>query len=98
VPPLLCRFITEQYNLMIANGQLAYDDKQVEKAYYAYGLFVTETLLTMLLPTVAREAGAELLPTYSYSRLYLRGAEMARHIDRPACEVSTTLALSQQGD
>jgi hypothetical protein len=96
VPPLLCRFITEQFNLMIANGQMPYNDNQVEKAYYGYGFYVTETLLAMLLPTVARETAADLAPTYSYSRLYLNGAELTRHVDRPCCEVSATLTLATQ--
>ena len=96
VPPLLCRFIAEEYNLMLANGALALDDKQVEKAYYAYALPATEALLGMLLPTVAKETGTELLPTYSYSRVYLPGAWLKKHTDRPACEVSATVALAQQ--
>jgi hypothetical protein len=98
VAPLLCRFIAEEFNLMLANDYLATDDKQVEKAYFAYGLPVTEALLTMLMPTVAKETGAELLPTYSYSRVYLPGAWLKKHTDRPACEVSATLALAQKTD
>jgi hypothetical protein len=96
VPELLCRFIAEEYNLMLANGYLAFNDKQVEKAYYAYALPVTESLLGMLLPTVAKETGAELLPTYSYSRVYLKGAWLKKHTDRPSCEVSATLAIAQK--
>lgn len=96
VPPILCRFIAEEYNLMLANGMLALDDKQVEKAYYAYSLPATEALLGMLLPTVAKETGTELLPTYSYSRVYLPGAWLKKHTDRPACEVSATVALAQK--
>lgn len=98
VPPLLCRFITEEFNLMLANDYLATDDKQVEKAYFAYGLLPTEALLTMLLPTVEKETGTELLPTYSYSRVYLPGAWLKKHTDRPACEVSATVALAQRTD
>jgi hypothetical protein len=98
VPPLLCRFITEEFNLMLANGYLATDDKQVEKAYFAYGLPATEALLTMLMPTVEKETGTELLPTYSYSRVYMPGAWLKKHTDRPACEVSATVALAQRTD
>jgi hypothetical protein len=96
ISPLLCRFIAEEYNLMLNNGYLAYDDKQVEKAYYAYALPQSEALLTMMLPTVAKETGTDLLPTYSYSRVYLTGAWLKKHTDRPACEVSATLALAQR--
>ncbi len=98
VPSLLCRFVAEQFNLMLANSQLAFNDHQVEKAYFAYGLPVTEALLTLLLPRVIEETGDELLPTYSYSRVYLPGAELKKHRDRPSCEISATLALAQKTD
>lgn len=105
VPPLFCRFVAEQYNMMLSNDMIPYDEKHgergnleygVEQSYYAYALPVTEALLTMLLPTVAKEIGAELLPTYSYSRVYLKGAQLKRHTDRPNCEVSVTLAVAGQ--
>ena len=35
----------------------------------------------------------ELVPTYSYHRLYTTGTELKRHKDRPSCEISTTLCL-----
>ena len=37
--------------------------------------------------------GAKLLPTYGFSRIYHKGADLHRHIDRPACEVSCTFPL-----
>lgn len=93
---LLCRYITEEFNVMLANGHLATDDKQVERAYFAYGLPATEALLTMVMPTVERETGIELLPTYSYARIYLPGASLKKHTDRAECEVSTTVTLAQR--
>jgi len=33
------------------------------------------------------------LPTYAYARIYKNGAVLARHRDRPACEISLTLHL-----
>ena len=35
-----------------------------------------------------------LYPTYTYARLYRTGNEMPKHIDRPACEYSLTVKLS----
>ena len=34
----------------------------------------------------------------SYSRVYLPGAWLKKHTDRPACEVSATLTLAQKGE
>ena len=35
----------------------------------------------------------DLVPTYSYHRLYTQGTELKRHRDRVSCEISTTLCL-----
>jgi hypothetical protein len=39
----------------------------------------------------------KLLPTYAYARVYKNGAELVKHTDRPACEVSVTLHLGSDG-
>jgi hypothetical protein len=41
--------------------------------------------------------GEKLLPTYAYARIYKNGAELKKHTDRPACEVSVTLHLGSDG-
>jgi len=35
----------------------------------------------------------QLKPMYSYSRLYLGGAELEKHTDRKACEISASITL-----
>ena len=52
-----------------------------------------ETLLVKMLPVMAKETGLDLIPTYSYARIYKKGDELKRHKDRPSCEISTTLNL-----
>lgn len=54
---------------------------------------LAEVLLIQLLPFVSRRAGLNLLPTYSYLRRYKKGADLNKHTDRAACEVSCTLYL-----
>jgi len=39
----------------------------------------------------------KLLPTYSYARIYKNGAELTKHTDRPACEISVTLHIGSDG-
>ncbi|MBX3595432.1 hypothetical protein [Sphingomonas sp.] len=51
------------------------------------------TLLWGLTPVVASLAGRDLLPTYSYLRLYREGDICRVHADRPSCEVSLSLTL-----
>jgi hypothetical protein len=52
-----------------------------------------ETLLAKLNPTMEKETGYKLHPTYSYARIYKTGDVLHRHKDRYSCEVSTTLHL-----
>ena len=68
-------------------------DKQVPGAYSKYGAWVMETLLMYMIPIMKAKTGMELLPTYSYTRLYEKGNILKRHKDRPSCEISTTLHL-----
>ena len=68
-------------------------DKQVPGAYSKYADWVMETLLMFMIPIMKAKTGMELLPTYSYTRLYEKGNILHRHKDRPSCEISTTLHL-----
>ena len=68
-------------------------DKQVPGCYASYGDWVMETLLMYMIPIMKAKTGLELVPTYSYTRIYEKGNILHRHKDRPSCEVSTTLHL-----
>ena len=88
------QFVSESIGLLRKRNQLKYNDSQVEKAYAAYGNPISERLLQSLRPAVSRVTSYPLLPAYSYLRVYLRGAVLAKHVDRPSCEISTTVAIS----
>jgi len=68
-------------------------DQQIPGAYSRYADWVMETLLMYMIPIMKQRTGMELLPTYSYTRLYEKGNILRRHKDRPSCEISTTLHL-----
>ena len=68
-------------------------DKQIPGAYSKYADWVMETLLMYMIPIMKAKTGMELVPTYSYTRLYEKGNILHRHKDRPSCEISTTLHL-----
>ena len=50
-------------------------------------------LLYHLLPIMEKETNLKLKPMYCYSRLYLGGAELKKHLDREACEISASITL-----
>jgi len=68
-------------------------DKQIPGCYTKYGDWVMETLLQYMRPIMKAKTGMDLIPTYSYTRLYEKGNILRRHKDRPSCEISTTLHL-----
>ena len=68
-------------------------DQQIPGAYSKYADWVMETLLMYMIPVMKAKTGLELIPTYSYTRLYEKGNILRRHKDRPSCEISTTLHL-----
>ena len=68
-------------------------DPQIPGCYSKYADWVMETLLMYMIPIMKAKTGMELLPTYSYTRLYEKGNILHRHKDRPSCEISTTLHL-----
>ena len=69
------------------------EDKQVPGAYSKYADWVMETLLMYMIPIMKAKTGLNLIPTYSYTRIYEKGHILKRHKDRPSCEISTTLYL-----
>jgi len=81
-------------NITYDTGLLGtWGDIQVPNTYSHYADNVMETLLVKMLPVMAKETGLNLVPTYSYARIYKKGDILRRHKDRPSCEISTTLNL-----
>ena len=68
-------------------------DTQIPNTYSCYSDFVMETMLMKVLPIMQQETGLNLVPTYSYARVYKKGDTLHRHKERPSCEISTTINL-----
>ena len=81
-------------NIVYDIGMLGtWTDQQVPNTYSHYADMVMETLMVKVLPKMQQETGLQLIPTYSYARLYKKGDILKRHKDRPSCEISTTVHL-----
>lgn len=70
-----------------------FNDKQAPGDYSQYGDLIFDTLLARKLSEMEFLTGKKLIPNYTYYRLYTTNTELVRHIDRPSCEISTTLCL-----
>lgn len=89
-----CELATQYAKFSMARGFSPEEDSgQVPGAHSAYADPFMETLLLICKPRIELVSGLNLFPTYSYFRIYRTGDALARHFDRPACEVSVTLCL-----
>ena len=68
-------------------------DTQIPNTYSHYADLVMETLMSRTLLTMKKVTGLELIPCYTYARIYKFGDELHRHKDRPSCEISGTMNL-----
>lgn len=51
---------------------------------------LVEVILDLCKEGVEQQTSLELIPTYSYTRVYRGGEELIPHTDRPSCEISVT--------
>lgn len=93
IPRIMCDYIARNIRVLEANSRLSFGDSQVEKAFSGGSPAVTETLLDLMTPVLSQTLHCELYPTYSYLRIYVKGAELGKHTDRFSCEISATLPI-----
>lgn len=67
-----------------------------DTGYYADPL--AESLLISKKQLMEKETKYSLLPTYSYWRMYTHNANLIRHKDRVACEISVTIQVTSSGE
>jgi hypothetical protein len=70
-----------------------FNDPQVPNTWCCYADIAMETLLSDMKKVVEGITGEELLPTYSFVRVYKKGDILKKHIDRPSCAISCTLNI-----
>jgi hypothetical protein len=52
-----------------------------------------DAILSWITPNINRLVGFDVAPTYSYTRVYGKGAVLERHIDRDSCEISVSVSI-----
>ena len=95
--PEFISFIQEYFFVRI-NAQQATIDSQAPLSYSFYADPLIETILGKSCDALTEISGINLLPQYSYVRLYKQKEELIIHKDRPSCEISATLSLGFSDD
>ena len=70
-----------------------FDDDQVVGEYSKYGDLIFETLLLGKRKELSEITQINLVPQYSYYRLYTEGSELVKHKDRKSCEISMKVSI-----
>jgi hypothetical protein len=81
------------YNKLDLNKDYKLDSQSFSPAWYNDPLMTS--LLDLKLTKVEKESHLKLFPTYAYWRYYVFGADLKKHIDRPACEISVTACIKK---
>jgi len=68
-------------------------DPQCPLSDSIYGDPEWDKMLEELAKPLGEMIGIDLLPTYTYSRIYYKGEELKIHKDRPSCEISATMTV-----
>lgn len=72
---------------------LYFGDTDVDNCFGCYSSNCFEGLLLLMKEKMEKITGLDLLPTYSFGRIYYKDADLKKQTDRPSCEISTTIAL-----
>ena len=84
--------------LYVGRGEGTGPSSNAPSQYARYADPLMEVILVDSREAVEAIVGKELLPTYSYSRVYVEGDELERHVDRPSCEYSVTVNVACDGE
>jgi hypothetical protein len=91
----LTHVMMRQYHEMQIQG-IPSDDEQVKNALTCMNHDIMfDTVGERIWPFLENILGEELIPTYSYARLYTNGNELKVHTDRPSCEISISIQLGK---
>ena len=87
-----CKDLCDHMHNLHKEGKLSQDD-QCPLSWSVYGDPKFDSLLSHLSKPIGEKLGLDLLPTYTYARLYQPGDILKKHTDRASCEISGTLTI-----
>jgi hypothetical protein len=93
LPPPMLDYLKVYYAILRSNGLFSHDH-QCPSALALGHDPALDAVLEWMRPKISRLVGLALVPTYSYTRVYAKGDVLAPHTDRPACEISASIAVA----
>lgn len=93
----LTTIVSRYMEFSLSQMYMATDDT-VATTLSRYADPLTEAILLNSQAHIEELTGLEIDPTYSYSRVYVKGDELKPHIDRNSCEISVTVQAGIKGN
>jgi predicted 2-oxoglutarate/Fe(II)-dependent dioxygenase YbiX/alkylated DNA repair dioxygenase AlkB len=90
-----CKELTDYMFNLYNQGKLIKDD-QCPKSDAIYGDPAFDEILADFAKPIGDNIDKELIPTYTYARIYRPGEVLKKHKDRPSCEISATITLGYE--
>ena len=89
-----CAFLRQAMDRSRDSGKMRVADHRAYRGpNNQYAPLPAQMFLSSLTPIMCALVGRELLPSFSFWRIYRQGDVLNRHKDRNACEVSVTISL-----
>jgi hypothetical protein len=93
LPTPVLEYLKVYYKILLANERF-FKDTQCPLSLALGGDPALDAVLEWMRPEIGRLVGLDLTSTYSYTRLYAKGDVLKPHVDRPACEISVSIAIT----
>ena len=81
--------------LLAMGSKEGYNDPTVPGCFSWYSPLCFEALSLYVQPKVEKMLGTDLLPTYSYGRIYTEGSELEKHTDRRSSQLAVNVSLAR---
>ena len=92
VTPYFSLFLRNYFALRVQNDGLK-GDPQAPNSHCVYGDPAFDMAMAMSTEDIGKIVGKNLIPQYTYARIYKNGSDLKIHSDRPECQYSVTLSL-----
>ena len=93
VLPYFSNYLRNYFTLRVQNDPSLGGDSQAPNSHCVYGDLAFDLAMAMSTEDISKIVGKNLIPQYTYARIYKNGSVLERHSDRPECQYSVTLSL-----
>ena len=93
IPPFFSTYLRNYFTLRTQNDPSLGGDTQAPNSHCVYGDPAFDMVMAMSTQDIGKIVGKNLVPQYTYARIYKTGSVLERHSDRPECQYSITLCL-----